>query len=140
MSCFDWNLNDSSIKGFNEEVKNIFKFVKEGGYIIFSIRLTEFDTLYNSKESYQIIKSTEEKLKAFYSIISYKDLSKLILSMRVTEIIASGFKGNPSKSAVTPYESIDFAVFALKKSKIKFDLKLPTGLKKSISDSLNKKS
>ena len=140
LSCFDWNLNDSSIKGFNEEVKNIFKFVKEGGYIIFSIRLTEFDTLYNSKESYQIIKSTEEKLKAFYSIISYKDLSKLILSMRVTEIIASGFKGNPSKSAVTPYESIDFAVFALKKSKIKFDLKLPTGLKKSISDSLNKKS
>ena len=60
--------------------------------------------------------------------------------MRVTEIIASGFKGNPSKSAVTPYESIDFAVFALKKNKIKFDLKLPTGLKKSISDSLNEKS
>tara|TARA_B100000768_G_C11174755_1_gene330311 strand:- start:70 stop:816 length:747 start_codon:yes stop_codon:yes gene_type:complete len=139
LSCLDWNLNDSSIKGFNEEVTNIFKSVKEGGYLIFSIRLTEFDTLYNSKESYQIIKSTKEKLKASYSIISYEDLNKLIFSIRVTEIIASGFKGKPSKSAITPYEKIDFAVFALKQNKTNFDLKLPIGLKKSIYDSLNKK-
>ena len=138
LSCFDWNLNNSSITEFENEIKNIFSFVKEDGYIIFSIRLTKFNTIYNSNESYQIIESTTEKLKAFYSIISYRDLNQLLLSLRVSEVIASGFTGKPSKTAVTPYKNIEFAVFALKKLKTKFDLVLPKDLNNLILDSTKK--
>ena len=51
---------------------------------------------------------------------------------------ASGFTGKPSKTAVTPYKNIEFAVFALKKLKTKFDLVLPKDLNNLILDSTKK--
>lgn len=129
LSCIDWDTINSPKGDFSEILKRIFKYVKPGGNLIFSIRLSDNTTLFNSKKSIQVISDGIEEIKAFYSIISHKDFLETIKTFQLSEIIASGFSGKPSETAITPYEKINFVVFSLKKSSIDYDLNVPDALK-----------
>ena len=119
LSCFDWNLGNSEdiLASFYTMLYSSWDLVKAGGYLILSLRVDDLDTIFDSKSSYQYI-NYEGKLEgeiANYGIISIKDCSKLFKKLCPSKIIAKGFVGSPSKTAITPKKELCFSVFAIQK-------------------------
>ena len=125
LSCFDWNLGNSKdiLASFYTMLHNSWNLVDDGGYLILSLRVDDLDTIFDSKTSYQYI-NYEGKLEgeiANYGIISIRDCSKLFKKLSPSKIIAKGFVGSPSKTAITPKKELCFSVFAVQKSSEMFN-------------------
>ncbi|TGK51918.1 class I SAM-dependent methyltransferase [Leptospira kanakyensis] len=130
LSCIDWNLN------FDHTLKSAWDLVKDGGVFISTFRLTNAATVDDIKKSYQYI-NFEGKFEgeiAPYVVLNVNDLLGKLSYLDPKEIKASGYWGQPSKSAKTIYESLCFAAFAIRKKRLgeetflKMSLELPLDL------------
>jgi 2-polyprenyl-3-methyl-5-hydroxy-6-metoxy-1,4-benzoquinol methylase len=114
LSCADWNIETNSI------IQKCWDSVKDGGYLILSLRLTDKETINDIEKSYQYIdffNKNDTREKANYVIFNIFDALKILkeLSPHASEINAYGYFGTPSQSAKTPYSELLFGVFAIKK-------------------------
>ena len=119
LSCFDWNLGQTEniLESFYTMLNNSWSLVDNGGFLILSLRLDETDTIFDSNISYQYI-NYEGKLEgeiANYGILSINDCLSLLSKLEPKKILAKGFIGNPSKTAITPKNELCFCVFAIQK-------------------------
>jgi ubiquinone/menaquinone biosynthesis C-methylase UbiE len=128
LGCVDWNIE------FHSMLTTAFKYVKPGGYFISSFRLTNKSSVKSIKDSHQFI-NFDGKLegeKAPYIVFNVNELISEILSFKPSKISAFGYWGSPSKTAVTPFEKVCFAVFCIQKkdgvNKCNFELHLPADL------------
>jgi SAM-dependent methyltransferase len=119
LSCFDWNTNlaSDSLKSFYTMFKKSWNMVADGGYLVISLRLDVECTIMDAEKSYQYINYSGKKEGniANYSVISVDDCFKLFRQHDVCSITGYGYYGAPGVTAVTPFETICFGVFALKK-------------------------
>ncbi len=118
LSCFDWNLGNSEdiLASFYTMLYSSWDLVEAGGYLILSLRVDDIDTIFDSKSSYQYI-NYEGKLEgeiANYGIISIETV-QIFKKLYPSKIIAKGFVGSPSKTAITPKKELCFSVFAIQK-------------------------
>lgn len=135
LSCADWNIE------VWENIEKLWSYVRPGGKLIISLRLTPEETTLDYEESYQIIKFNDQELqdadeeRAPYVVINILEALQRItaLDKNVAEVIANGYWGSPSSTAVTRYNKIVFAVFSVYRSTeddvsgrtIHFDMNLP---------------
>ena len=73
------------------------------------------------KNSFQYINfnGLHEGEKAPYIVFNSSELIKKIRELNCSKIVAHGYWGKPSKTAITPFKKIFFAAFLLKKNKNK---------------------
>ena len=114
LSCADWNIQTDAI------IQKSWQSVKEGGILIMSLRLTKEESINDITKSYQYIdffNKEEKKEKANYVIYNINDSLNLFdkLSPPPSEVNAYGYYGQPSKTAIVPYDKLLFSVFAIKK-------------------------
>jgi SAM-dependent methyltransferase len=112
--CVDWNVN------FRKSLEACWALVKPGGYFISSIRLTPEPGINDIKNSYQYILFSgtgpkEDVEKANYIVVNIFDALRLLSEFKPANIDVYGYWGEPSGTAVTPYDRIVFSVFAVKK-------------------------
>ena len=110
LSCFDWNVQ------FDEMLKTSWKHVKPGGSLIATFRLTCGTGCDDMGKSYQYIDEKSGELAA-YVVINAKVLLNKLKELLPARIIAYGYFGTPSPTAVTPYTELCFAAFAIQKKK-----------------------
>ena len=130
LGCADWNIETSAI------IQKSWEQVKENGYLIISLRLTNQISINDITMSYQYIdffNKGEKQEKANYVIFNVVDTLNLFnnLEPKPSKIIAYGYNGQPSQTVHTIYDEITFAVFALQKKKNlkpKIQLDLPLNL------------
>ena len=117
LGCADWNTDTSQI------IKVCWDYAAEGGYFIFSFRLTNQRTLNDIETSYQYVKFnamekiTGDEEKAPYVVTNVKDMLELIheLRPRPHRLLGYGYWGTPSSMAVIPYKRVVFSVLAIQK-------------------------
>ena len=112
LSCIDWNIE------FEKMLKKAWELVNSGGEMVLSLRLTKEEELLNISDSYQYINYEGEKKGeiAPYIVLNYNSfISKLMNFESIKSVYGFGYFGKPSKTAVTKYNEICFAVFAIKK-------------------------
>lgn len=124
LSCFDWQLN------FYPMLSNSWQIVNEGGSLIISLRLTEKLSVNDISKSYQYINyAGEEKGEvAPYVVLNANEIISTFIDLGIKDIKGYGFYGNPSKTAVTPFEQVCFTVFLLSKTRSNlenFDVDMP---------------
>ena len=110
LSCFVWNVQ------FDEMLKTSWKHVKPGGSLIATFRLTCGAGCDDMGKSYQYIDEKSGELAA-YVVINAKVLLNKLKELLPARIIAYGYFGTPSPTAVTPYTELCFAAFAIQKKK-----------------------
>jgi SAM-dependent methyltransferase len=124
-SCIDWNIE------FDLMLKRSWDFVKPGGYLIASMRITDKETVKNINQSFQKI---DNDFSAQYSIININEILNQFKIFNPSEINSYGYWGSTIKSygnlTVSPYDKICFCVFSLKKridetEPMKINLQLP---------------
>lgn len=107
LSCIDWNIE------YELMLDRSWEFVKPGGYLIVSIKLTDQSSICDINTSYQYIDNTE---KAQYTVINIKDFIDRINRFNVAEVIANGYWGDIKPNTISPYSKVCFSVFAIKKA------------------------
>lgn len=130
LSCVDWNVR------FAEMLEKSFKFISEGGRFVASFRLTERPSLSDLAQTYQYINYEGMKTGevAAYVVLNIDDLLRQLLKLPISSIKAYGYWGSPGPTAVTPYDRLCFAVFAVEKTaesglnRPRIELKLPADL------------
>jgi SAM-dependent methyltransferase len=113
LSCIDWNLT------FAEMLCKAWSKVRPGGTFIASFRLTTETGRDDINESYQYINYDGhlEGEIAPYVVLNAPDLMRRLVSLgSVGRVFGFGYFGPPSKTAITPFSQLCFAVLALKKS------------------------
>jgi SAM-dependent methyltransferase len=126
LSCVDWNVR------FDDTLAAAWSFVVPGGFLVATFRLTEGEGCNDIARSYQYI-NFEGKLegeRASYVVNGARELMAKLQSLNPSEISAFGYWGVPSATAVTPYEQLCFAAFAIRKrvaavGACQVDLKVP---------------
>lgn len=112
LSCADWNVEADSI------IDKCWEYVRDGGYLVMSLRLTNLSGINNIELSYQMINfSGQEDMpeKANYVVFNFKDALHKLMELRPGFIGAYGYWGVPSQTACTPFKSLVFSVFYVKK-------------------------
>lgn len=136
LSAVDFNLM------MEDMLKRAMDYVKPGGYLIGSFRLTTEETLLDMETSYQYInfEGKKEGELAPYVLINIDNFFDFIEKLGYSDMKAYGFWGKPSATAVTPPEKILFIVIALQKNiadnKKTYDLQMPDEIKQKITNSL----
>jgi SAM-dependent methyltransferase len=124
-SCIDWNIE------FLSMLDRSWDFVKPGGYLITSLRLTDKKTLNSINESFQQI---DDDFKAQYVVVNSQEILEKFKQFNPREISSYGYWGNVNKSygnkTVTQYDRVCFSVFSVKKrinenDSIHINLELP---------------
>jgi hypothetical protein len=106
--------------------------VKPGGNLIATFRLTTDVGIDDMKQSYQYI-NFDGKMEgecASYVVLNGAELIHKIIGLNPAAIVADGYYGQPSASAVTPYDKLCFCAFSIKKRNddnvpVKISLNLP---------------
>lgn len=113
LSCVDWNVE------FNKSFNSAWEHVKEGGYLVVTLRLTDMIGVNDIEKSFQYINygGKMEGEIASYVVINMTELWDILKEMNPSEVIAYGYWGKPSSTAVTNFNEICFAAFAIKKGK-----------------------
>lgn len=111
LSCFDWNLQ------FDEMLNTSWNHVKSGGTLVATFRLTDAEGCDDVGKSYQYIEDKTGEIAA-YVVVNAKMLLNKLEGLQPARIIAYGYFGKPSPTAVTPYTELVFAAFAIQKKKI----------------------
>ena len=116
LSCADWNLEPLRI------IQTCWDHVAPGGHLVLSVRLTNGRGLNDLNQSYQFIHFGDDPLtggeeRANYVVFNVFELLGNLASLKPcpNRLSAYGYWGKPSRTAVTPYERLVFAVFALEK-------------------------
>ena len=131
LSCVDWNVC------FSDMLKAAWDSVLPGGYFIGTFRLTTDQSSTDIETSYQYINSDEKKEGelAAYVVLNAQELIEQFKVFNPSEIQSVGYWGTPSAIAVTPYKTLCFSAFSLKKRLVeeqgstKFSLDLPEEIK-----------
>jgi trans-aconitate methyltransferase len=135
LSCFDWNIK------FSEMLAAAWEDVQPDGSLVAIFRLTNDAGCDDMKQSYQYI-NFDEKLEgecAAYVVLNGVELMHKIIGLNPSEVVAFGYYGRPSATAVTPYKKLCFCAFSIRKrnddnhAPVSFSLSLP----EDISESLN---
>lgn len=125
LSCIDWNLT------FDEMLSKAWSMVKPGGAFIASFRLTSGSGINDVKRSYQYINYNGQMTGevAPYVVVNASDLMAKFMALGTRRVFGYGYYGTPSKTAVTPYKRLCFAVMAAYKTYstegTEIDLQLP---------------
>lgn len=127
LSCVDWNVQ------FSDMLTAAWDYVKPGGYFVATFRLTTEVGCNNIKQSYQYINydGKKEGELASYVVLNSKNLLQELNKFNPSEIRGYGYWGTPSVTAITPYEKLCFAAFAIKKRNVdeieetRYNLQLP---------------
>ena len=133
LSCFDWNIK------FSDMLAAAWDHVQPGGNLVATFRLTTDAGCDDMKQSYQYI-NFDGKMEgecASYVVLNGAELMHKIIGLNPTEIVAFGYYGQPSATAVTPYEKLCFCAFSIRKrnddhAPIQFDLNLPENIYASL--------
>ena len=114
-SVIDWNVK------YKLMLKKAWSYVDKGGYLICTFRLTNFKSALKKKNSFQYINfnGLHKGEKAPYIVFNSFELIKKIRELNCSKVVAHGYWGKPSKTAITPFKKIFFAAFLLKKNKKK---------------------
>lgn len=130
LSCVDWNVR------FEATLAAAWSFVAPGGSLVATFRLTEGEGCNDIARSFQYInfEGKREGERASYVVNGGRELMGQLRSFRPSEIAAYGYWGAPSATAMTPYERLCFAAFALRKpvdssDSCRIDLKLPESIR-----------
>ncbi len=115
--CADWNIDTMKI------VNASWEHVSPGGHFVISLRLTSESGVNDMARSYQYIhfgpgKPTELEEKANYVVFNWCEALTMLASLSPPpgHILGYGYWGNPSSTAVTPYDRLVFTVFAVRKT------------------------
>jgi precorrin-6B methylase 2 len=113
LSCVDWNIR------FHDMLAAAWNHVLPEGYLVATFRLTVEEGCNDIERSYQYINydGDLEGERASYVVLNAKMLIRQLESFDPSEIISYGYWGTPSSTAVTPYERLCFAAFAIRKRK-----------------------
>ena len=113
LSCLDWNNN--YLKMLNKS----WDYVTDGGFLIVTLRLTDQKSINNFSKSYQYInyQGLKKGEKARYVILNVNEILKNLKNFNPSKIIAHGYWGKPSTSAVTKYSKLCFTAIAIQKRK-----------------------
>lgn len=114
LSCADWNIETLSI------IKTCWERVKPGGFLIISLRLTPENGVNDISQSYQYINFSADEVNpevANYVVLNFMDALGIMKNMQPApeSVGAYGYWGQPSKTAVTKFDKLVFAVFYIKK-------------------------
>ena len=134
LGCADWNCDTKQM------IKTCWDYTADGGYFIFSFRLTNRQTLNGIEKSYQYIhfdkidelKGDEER--APYVVTNVGEMLEMIHGFhpRPDQLLGYGYWGTPSAMAVLPYKKVVFSVLAIRKnpenSETMINLSLPLDL------------
>ena len=124
LSCADWNVRTMDI------IKTCWHYVRPGGYFILSLRLTPKKNCCDFRNSYQYIHfsdsppaDSDEMEKAPYVVLNTSRAMSMLCSLatKPVSILARGYWGTPSSTAVTLYDRLVFAVLAVAKPKRDLD-------------------
>ena len=121
LGCADWNCDTSKI------IQRCWDHTLDGGYFIFSFRLTNQKTLKNMEDGYQFVhfsglkNLTGSEERAPYVVTNALDAIEMIENFqpKPDQAFSYGNWGTPSELAVIPYKEIVFAVFGVRKAKQK---------------------
>jgi SAM-dependent methyltransferase len=109
-SCVDWNIE------FDNMFNRSWNFVKPGGYLIVSLRLTDRSSVMDIEKSFQEIDS---KFKAQYAVLNLNEVMEKIQRLNPSKIQAYGYWGDTNKfygnKTTTLYDKVCFSVFSIKK-------------------------
>jgi SAM-dependent methyltransferase len=130
LSCIDWNVQ------FAQMLQAAYRWVKPGGHLLASFRLTSGESLLDMSKSYQYInfEGKREGEIAPYVVLNVGELLRDLLVLRPVSMRGFGYWGAPSPTAVTPVERVGFTVIAVQKdappgrANTRVDLDLPTEL------------
>jgi len=128
-SCIDWDTGNKKYK-FSPTVNKIFENLKVDGTLIISLRVSKEKSYFNSEKSYQVLTNGDQKVKAYYSIISQNELLKSLRKLHIKKLTASAFYNKPSDTSITPEKELLFCVLGITKAKgdnkgIIYDLDVP---------------
>ena len=134
LSCIDWNVQFSDMLGTAWEC------VKPGGYFVATFRLTVEVGCNDINKSYQYINYVGQKEGevATYVVLNANNLLQQLNIFNPSKIIAYGYFGKPSATAVTPYTEICFSAFAIQKRMLgdnrtaELNFNLPKGIRSSL--------
>jgi SAM-dependent methyltransferase len=124
-SCIDWNIE------FEAMFKRSWSFVKPGGYLIISLRLTDQNSILDITRSFQQI---DENFKAQYVVLNINETMEKIKELNPSKVNSYGYWGTVNKlygnKTKTSYDEVCFSVFSIKKRidetyPIQINLELP---------------
>jgi SAM-dependent methyltransferase len=133
LSCIDWNLT------FKEMLDRAWSMVKPGGVFIASFRLTTGPGINDMARSYQYISYDGEMNGelAPYVVVNAAELLGMLVGLGAGKVYGYGYDGAPSKTAVTPYKELCFAVLAVQKAvsndPVEVNLDLPPAVLASLA-------
>lgn len=118
LSCADWNCDTRKI------IKTCWDYTADGGYFVFSFRLTNRPTLNSLEEGYQYVHfdHTQQLIgneeKAPYVVTNVSEMLEMIHGFhpRPDRLMGYGYWGAPSPMAVIPYKKVVFSVLAVRKN------------------------
>ena len=115
LGCADWNIKTEEI------IERCWQYVKPGGFLVISVRLSPEAGINNIKKSYQPI-NWDKKGKATeianYAVLNAREYFRMIegFKPRACNVYGYGYWGPPSKTAVTPYKKLIFNVVIVQKA------------------------
>ena len=135
LSCFDWNIQ------FSEMLHAAWQHVAPGGSLVATFRLVSEMGCDDLNLSYQYINydGFQEGERAAYIVLNASKLFEQLCVLGPSKILAAGYYGAPSSTAVTPYSKICFCAVSMEKriegdvGEIQFNLDLPHDLLNTLS-------
>lgn len=124
LSCADWNVETARIIGAS------WRKVAPGGTFVISLRLTGGKGVNDARRSYQVAAGE----RANYAVFNAAEAIGLLAGLPgAGRVLGYGYWGKPSRTAVTPFTKLVFAVFAVRKGKEdravpSMELRLPLSL------------
>ncbi len=111
LGCIDWNLE------FESMLRAAWRYVKPGGYVLSSYRLTTGPGINDMTRSFQHINfdGKKEGETAPYVVLNAGELVAMLKALDPSLLRGFGYAGPPSASAVTPFEEVVFCVIAAQK-------------------------
>ena len=113
LSCIDWNVE------FDNMLERSLTYVKPGGSLILTLRLTNQESLVNMEDSFQYINYDNEKKgeKAPYIVLNYNELFvKLLSKNNIKKIHGYGYWKEKAKTAVCKYDELYYVAICIKTS------------------------
>jgi SAM-dependent methyltransferase len=109
LSCIDWNVR------FTDMLAHAYRYVKPGGCLVASLRLTPSESLIDSRRSYQYINfdGKREGEIAPYVVLNFRDFMSYVATLAPARIRAVGYWGTPSPTAVTTLNRVVFCAVAV---------------------------
>ena len=111
LSCVDWNVR------FADMLDAAWAHVRRGGHLVATFRLTLEEGCSDPERSYQFInfEGVKSGERAAYVVLNAAQLGRYLAEVAPARVLADGYWGTPSATAVTPYERLCFVAIAIRK-------------------------